>query len=204
VGDNDPDLVEDWYTSIWAYNGLAYSNNPNNPNLTPGRGPYNPKNGGSYTYQERVFGWMEFPPADGRWASLAPAYPNRGDVGTTGSPPALPEPSCASPTSCASTRGTHASSCGATPPPVDGGPNPADGGPNPADGGPNPADGGIGAQADTGGGCSCRSGVGGSSGAGGALSILAMAWLVRRRRQRSPRESSSTARKTFSTRSSSS
>ena len=36
VGDNDPDLVEDWYTAIWAYNGLAYSNNPNNPNLTAG------------------------------------------------------------------------------------------------------------------------------------------------------------------------
>ena len=205
VGDNDPDLVEDWYTSIWAYNGLAYSNNPNNPNLTPGRGPYNPKNGGSYTYQERVLGWMEFPPADGRWASLAPAYPNRGDVGTTGSPPALPEPSCASPTSCTATRGTHVSSCGATPPPADAGPPPADGGPPPTvDAGPT-ADAGLGAQADASAGCSCRSGAGDSSGAGvGSLSMLAMAWLVVRRRQRSPRQSASTARKTSATRTSSS
>ena len=208
VGDNDPDVVEDWYTSIWAYNGLTYGNNPSNPNLTPGRGPYNPKNGGSYTYQERVLGWMEFPPADARWASLAPAYPNRGDVGTTGSPPALPEPSCASPTDCVNTRGTHVSSCGATPPPAAAGPPPVDAGPPPVDAGPTPADaadGGIGAQADAGGGCSCRSGAGDSSGAGvGSLSMLAMAWLVGRRRQRSPRESASTARKTSATRTSSS
>ena len=204
VGDNDPDLVEDWYTSIWAYNGLAYSNNPNNPNLTPGRGPYNPKNGGSYAYQERVLGWMEFPPADGRWASLAPAYPNRGDLGTAGSPPAIPEPSCASPTSCTGTRATHVSSCGAAPV-VDAGPPPVvDAGPPPVDAG-STTDGGLGAQADAGGGCSCRTGQGGSSGAGaGVLSLVAMAWLARRRRQRSPRDSSSTARKTFSTRSSSS
>lgn len=208
VGDNDPDLVEDWYTAIWAYNGLAYSNNPNNPNLTAGRGPYNPKNGGSYTYQERVLGWMEFPPADGRWASLAPAYPNRGDVGTTGSPPALPEPSCASPTSCASTRGTHPSSCGATPPPPpDGGPPPpvVDAGPIPADAGAEGGEGGLGAQADESSGCSCRTAGGSPSGAGGGiLSVLAMAWLVLRRRQRPSRDSASTARKTASTPSSSS
>lgn len=111
VGDNNPDLVEDWYTAVWAYNGLAYSNNPNNPNLTAGRGPYDPAKGGSYTYQERVFGWMEHPPS-GRWEVLAPAYPNRGDIGGSGSPPALPEPNCASPTSCTTKRMTHVSPCG--------------------------------------------------------------------------------------------
>jgi MYXO-CTERM domain-containing protein len=116
VGDNDPDVVEDWYTAIWAYNGLAYSNNPNNPNLTAGRGPYDPTKGGSYTYQERVFGWMEHPPDASHWDVLAAAYPNRGDVGTTGSPPELPPPSCASPSSCAQTRATHASTCPGTTP----------------------------------------------------------------------------------------
>ncbi len=111
VGDNDPGLVEDWYTAIWAYNGLAYSNNPNNPNLKAGRGPYNPKNGGAYAYQERVLGWMEFPPTAAHWTALAPAYPDRGEIGGAGSPPALSEPSCASPTSCAQKRSTHTSEC---------------------------------------------------------------------------------------------
>lgn len=111
VGDNDPDLVEDWYTALWAYNGLSYQNNPNNPNLTAGRGVYDPKNGGSYAYQEKLYGWMEHPPDVGHWASLAAAYPNRGDIGNGNSPPALPEPDCASPTSCSAKRTTHASVC---------------------------------------------------------------------------------------------
>ena len=111
VGDNNPDVVEDWYSAIWAYNGLSYSNNPNNPNLGAGRGPYDPKNGGSYTYQERVLGWMEHPPSAAHWPAIAVAYPNRGDLGTKGAPPELPAPSCASPTSCAKTRPTHVATC---------------------------------------------------------------------------------------------
>lgn len=124
VGDNNPDIVEDWYTAIWAYNGLAYVNNPNNPNLGASRGVYNPgtDNGASFTYQERVFGWMEHPKGD-RWPVLEVAYPNRGDVGGGGSPNALPEPSCASPTNCTQKRSTHASSCG--------GPDDTDAGSNP-------------------------------------------------------------------------
>lgn len=154
VGDNDPDLVEDWYTAIWAYNGLAYSNNPNNPNLKADRGPYDPAKGGSYTYQERVLGWMEHP-TGGRWPALAPAYPNRGDIGGAGSPPALPEPSCASPTDCTTTRTTHKSSCGA-PAPIDAGPPDADvRPPRTRDAGepPPPVEGDAPAAE---GGCSCR------------------------------------------------
>lgn len=184
VGDNDPDLVEDWYTAIWAYNGLAYSNNPNNPNLTAGRGPYNPKNGGSYAYQEKVMGWMEFPPDAKHWTSLAPAYPNRGDLGTSGSPPAIPEPACASPTSCASSRATHASVCGGSP--VSDGGTPLDGGTG--DGGQPvgrdgaPADDAGGAQAQASGGCSCDAS---SSRGGGAWAMaLAALLLVRRKRSR--------------------
>lgn len=113
VGDNDPSLVEDWYTAIWAYNGFAYVNNPNNPNLSSNRGVYTPgvHTGASHTYQEYVYGWMEHP-RDDRWAVLPAAYPNRGDVGGGSSPGALPEPKCASPTSCSQTRPTHTSSCG--------------------------------------------------------------------------------------------
>lgn len=194
VGDNNPDLVEDWYTSLWAYNGLAYSNNPNNPNLTPGRGPYKPGNGGSYTYQERVFGHMEFP-SGGRWAALAPAYPNRGDLGSKGSPPALPEPVCASPTSCTARRTTHTSSCDATAP--DAGPPPTDasaprdatpdalggesGAPGPSDPG-LPADPGVAPPpAD---GCSCDASRGGA-GASAPLLVAALVVAGLRRRRRS-------------------
>jgi hypothetical protein len=62
VGDNQPGLIEDWYTATWAYNGLATSNNPNNPAYSTTRGIYNPQVGGSRPYQEKVFGWMEHPP----------------------------------------------------------------------------------------------------------------------------------------------
>ncbi len=200
VGDSDPDVVEDWYTAIWAYNGLAYSNNPNNPNLTAGRGPYDPKKGGAYTYQERVFGWMEHPPDAARWDVLAPAYPNRGDVGMSGSPPALPAPSCASPTSCAQTRPTHASTCPGAPA-GDAGPGAGDGGgtpppPPPGDSGSaGPGvDGGGSAPAaqpaasSGGGGCGCRTtGARGGSlplAALAALAALALAVAARVRRRR--------------------
>ena len=117
VGDNQPSIVEDWYTATWAYNGLAWSNNPNNPNHDASRGVYDPSVGGSYPYQEKVFGRIEHPPSADYWPSLPLAYPNRADCGDSGSPPALPEPSCASPTDCANTRPTHESTCFATEPP---------------------------------------------------------------------------------------
>ena len=31
VGDNDPQVVEDWYFATWGYNGFVTRNNPNNP-----------------------------------------------------------------------------------------------------------------------------------------------------------------------------
>ncbi|CAN5155470.1 hypothetical protein BH09MYX1_BH09MYX1_30290 [soil metagenome] len=178
VGDNDPDVVEDWYTAIWAYNGLAYSNNPNNPNLTAGRGVYNPKNGGSYAYQERVLGWMENPP-DTRWAALAVAYPNRGEIGTGGSPPALSEPNCGSPTDCTKTRTTHASTCTQTPSAdagVDAAPPLVDAGSPPVVDAGNPP-----AQTDDGG-CSCRSAPTDSSHVGTIAGLGLVALLLLRRR----------------------
>jgi MYXO-CTERM domain-containing protein len=121
VGDNQPTIVEDWYTATWAYNGLAYSNNPSNPNLDPNRGVYDPAVGGSYAYQEKVFGRIENPPDAQHWNSVALAYPNRSDCGSTGQPPDLPEPECASPTDCNNHRSTHVSSCLGTNPPEDAG-----------------------------------------------------------------------------------
>ncbi|HNS96505.1 MAG TPA: hypothetical protein PKL73_06105 [Polyangiaceae bacterium] len=111
VGDNQPSTVEHWYTATWAYNGLAWINNPNNPNHDANRGVYNPSVGGSYTYQEKVFGRIEHPPSGGYWPSIPLAYPDRADCGSGGAPPALPEPNCASPTDCSHTRSTHTSTC---------------------------------------------------------------------------------------------
>ncbi|MDB4970881.1 MAG: putative secreted protein, partial [Myxococcales bacterium] len=113
VGDNQPRIVEDWYVAAWAYNGLAFSNNPNNPNYSATRGVCDTKAGcGARPYQERIFGWMEHPPSAQHWSALAVAYPDRADIPATGaSVPDLPEPHCASPTDCATTRAVHVSAC---------------------------------------------------------------------------------------------
>jgi hypothetical protein len=112
VGDNQPRTVEDWYVATWAYNGLAFVNNPNNPNYSATRGVCDPNAGCSAPYQERIFGWMEHPPSAAHWKPLAVAYPDRADLPATGATvPALPEPKCASPTDCTQTRPTHTSEC---------------------------------------------------------------------------------------------
>lgn len=110
VGDNQPTIIEDWYTATWAYNGLAYVNNPNNPNYDSDRGVYDPAVGNACPYQERVFGRIEHP-TSGYWPSVPLAYPDPADCGGTGQPPDLPEPSCASPTDCANARPVHVTSC---------------------------------------------------------------------------------------------
>lgn len=109
VGDNQPTVVEHWYVATWAYNGLAYVNNPNNPNYGANRGVWNPQVGGGAPYQEKVFGYMEFP--NGQWDAVQLAYPNRGDIGGVSNPPDLPEPNCSSPTNCATKRQTHITQC---------------------------------------------------------------------------------------------
>jgi MYXO-CTERM domain-containing protein len=109
VGDNQPTVIEHWYTATWAYNGLAYVNNPSNPNYDSNRGVWDPANGGASPYQEKVFGWMEH--SQGSWTDTKLAYPNPGDCGGSGAPGDLPEPSCASPTDCGNHRSTHVTSC---------------------------------------------------------------------------------------------
>jgi MYXO-CTERM domain-containing protein len=109
VGDNQPTVIEHWYTATWAYNGLAYVNNPSNPNYDSNRGVWDPANGGSAPYQEKVFGWMEH--TQGSWVDTQLAYPNPGDCGGSGAPGNLPEPDCASPTDCGNHRSTHPTSC---------------------------------------------------------------------------------------------
>ena len=113
VGDNQPRLVEHWYTATWAYNGLSTSNNPNNPAFSTTRGICRPGMcpSGSAPYQERVWGWMEFPPTPGHWRGIRPAYPRLSDLGTASRPPALPDPTCGGPASCTSMRPLNVSEC---------------------------------------------------------------------------------------------
>lgn len=115
VGDNQPDIIEHWYTATWAYNGLAFVNNPNNPNYDAFRGVYDPAVGGAAPYQEKVFGRIEHP-SNGWWDSVALAYPNRGELGNGGSPGEIGEPACASPTDCDNQRPTHPTACINDPP----------------------------------------------------------------------------------------
>lgn len=210
VGDNQPRVIEHWYSAVWAYNGLAYSNNPNNPNYPSTRGVWRSNVGGAAPYQEKVFGWAEFPPSSQHWSSLALAYPRLSDLPTSGGTPGtLPDPSCATPASCANTRAVHTTACGPTPP-VDagtgggtgaldagpsggGGPTGGGGGGTPATGGGSPSQGGGGVvdvpdagtpeRVDAG---FARGGVRGTCGCAsfeGVLGILTLA-LIRRRGRR--------------------
>ena len=134
VGDNQPRIVEDWYVAAWAYNGLAFVNNPNNPNYSATRGVCEP--------ERRLHGALsgahlrlDGAPADGgaldaRWRSPIPIAPTSRRRAPRS--PDLPEPKCASPTDCTQTRPTHTSAClDATD--VDGGGGGDDGGGAPGD-----------------------------------------------------------------------
>lgn len=155
VGDNDPDLVEDWYTATWAYNGLAYKNNPTNPTYSATRGPWQPTSGAAAPYQEKVFGWIEFPTSPDYGTAVALAFPMLGEIGSGTRPPALSEPACATPTSCATRRPVHRSLClGGGPTPDAGLPDAAtstDGASADVDSGPTPGD-------DPDGSCACNTG----------------------------------------------
>lgn len=49
IGNSDPNILENWYFTIWAYNGWSRVNNPNDKNSwTKG-----------YAYQDRVLGFAE-------------------------------------------------------------------------------------------------------------------------------------------------
>ena len=88
AGNGDPAALEDWYYAIWSYNGFAFSNHPLNPMRDPLRGggtdtspiyhcsdpsapSYQTVDGalkftyGDFTYPERVYGCMKYPPQKG-------------------------------------------------------------------------------------------------------------------------------------------
>lgn len=87
VGNMDPNILENWYFALWAYNGWAGSNNPNTISSNAKR----------YTYQQLVYNVIEkeydskihnidfsYLPATGKPSrSLVvptPAYTNGGDI----------------------------------------------------------------------------------------------------------------------------
>ena len=101
IGDNQPDIVEHWYYAVWAYNGFAFVNNPNNSSFPAGRPPWGSSGAlsrGNYPYQELVWGWAAYPPS-GFWDPLDLSYPSNSAIGT--SPGDIPEPS-----------GVHTDPCG--------------------------------------------------------------------------------------------
>jgi hypothetical protein len=83
VNDGKPSTLEDWYLAIWAYNtgihgndgagnyGLGWLNNPINPIYPPNRPEFlsdcycDAATPNLWPYQERVFGWMDYPYSEG-------------------------------------------------------------------------------------------------------------------------------------------
>jgi hypothetical protein len=185
VGDQQPDIIEHWYSATWAYNGLASSNNPNNPNYDPNRGIYDPQNGDSRPYQEKVFGRMEH--TGGRWDPTLVAYPNPGDIGMNSNPPDLPEPDCAGPTDCTNKREQNFTICADI-----GGSGGAGGSSSVSSGTGGGGFGGYGGEAPTTDaapeqdeGCDCNLvGRRNPAGAGSALLLAVAALFLRRRRPR--------------------
>jgi hypothetical protein len=83
AGAGDPNVLQDWYFAIWAYNsgihgddgsghsGLGWTNNPINPMYPPNRHTFltdyfnDSKHPEQWPYQEKVYGWIEHPLVDG-------------------------------------------------------------------------------------------------------------------------------------------
>ena len=83
VGDRDPRYLESWYYALWAYNGWAGINHPDNPAYDPARPPYDCDPDRSdwheYPYQEKVLGCVANPPeVDGQrlWEPLPVSLPD--------------------------------------------------------------------------------------------------------------------------------
>lgn len=81
IGERDPEVAEDWYFAVWAYNGFSFINNPNNPRYDPNRPPFTGKQPrGKYPYQELVWGYAANPPGSDFWAAIALSLPDRNSI----------------------------------------------------------------------------------------------------------------------------
>ena len=100
VGDRDPEVIEHWYYTVWAYNSFSWKNNPHNPNYPADRTPWycaGTSSRSSYPYQEAVWGYMRCPPSrSGKalWTGAEISYPDISEICSTEgcSPAALKNP----------------------------------------------------------------------------------------------------------------
>lgn len=118
VGDNDPQVVEDWYFATWGYNGFSVRNNPNNPMFAADRREFRTPGLASaqvranYPYQELVWGYAHYPLTAAHYTGVALAYPARGEICA----------SCARPTADISRpAGSHRGTCPGPVAPMDAG-----------------------------------------------------------------------------------
>ncbi len=85
IGNRDPNILENWYYAVWAYNGWLFKNNPNNPDYSWPRPPYNgTQSWTNYPYQELVWGLAAHPPTEeGKplWEPTALSLPARESIG---------------------------------------------------------------------------------------------------------------------------
>ncbi len=110
VGDNRLDVIEDWYIATWAYNGLAFKNNPNNPAYPADRKPYRDPgglSGGNYPYQELIWGYVRVPyglkeTGTAGYKGFPLSYPKKSEIcASCGSPSAaISDPSPLNVTDC--------------------------------------------------------------------------------------------------------
>ena len=114
IGDNDPQVVEDWYFAVWGYNGFVTRNNPNNPMFAADRrefrtpGVASAQVRGNYPYPELVWGYAHYPLSAAHYAGVALAYPARAEICA----------SCGFPTASISRpAGSHRSTCPTAPRP---------------------------------------------------------------------------------------
>jgi len=92
IGERDSRIIEEWYYAVWAYNGWAWINNPNNPKYDPNRPPFNgtqPR--GNYPYQELVWGYAANSPGNEFWQSVPLTLPDRNLIGNN-PPEWIPRP----------------------------------------------------------------------------------------------------------------
>ncbi len=88
VGENNPRIVEDWYYAVWAYNGFAWKNNPNNDDrYLPqdsrgiwqcGADPGQSRN--DFPYQELIWGCAANPPGNEYWSASQLSFPSDSEV----------------------------------------------------------------------------------------------------------------------------
>ena len=86
IGANDPDVIEDWYFSVWGYNGFVFRNNPNNPMFAAARpefrtpGIASAQTRGNYPYPELVWGYAHYPLTAAHYTGIGLAYPVRSEI----------------------------------------------------------------------------------------------------------------------------